>query len=325
MSHIAFLDAQTLDRGDLDLSALAGCADRWRRFERTAPSQRHHHIGDAGVVITNKCVIDASVLEACPEIALINVVATGVNNVDLEAAAARNVTVSNCRGYGTEAVSQHAIMLMLALCTRLPDYQTAVRTGRWTQSPDFCLLDYPIRELADQTLVIVGYGALGQAVAEKARAFGMTVLLSERPGVDVPRTGRVSWLEALARADILSLHCPLTAATRAMIDREALGRMKPDALLINTARGGLIDEPALAEALRIGRIGGAGLDGLSSEPPVDGNVLLDPGLPNLIVTPHSAWGSRAARQRIVDQSVENIRAWQSGAPIRCVTGSQQGA
>jgi glycerate dehydrogenase len=319
VSRSVFLDAQTLDRGDLDLSALVNSVDQWRRFERTAPSQRQRHIGDARVVITNKCVIDASVLDACPDIALINVVATGVNNIDLEAAAARNVTVSNCRGYGTEAVSQHAIMLMLALCTRLPDYQTAVRAGRWTQSPDFCLLDYPIRELADQTLVIVGYGALGQAVAEKARAFGMTVLRSERPGVDRPRAGRVSWPEALERADILSLHCPLTDATRAMIDREALERMNPDALLVNTARGGLIDEPALAEALRLGRIGGAGLDGLSREPPVEGNALLDPGLPNLIITPHSAWGSRAARQRIVDQSVENIRAWQAGMPIRCVT------
>jgi glycerate dehydrogenase len=319
MSETVFLDRDTLDRGDLDLSALADLSDAWRPVGRTAPDALSETIGEARIAITNKCVIGAPTLDACPQLALINVVATGVNNIDVEAARARGVTVTHCRGYGTEAVSQHAITLMLALSTRLVDYHQAVQRGRWAQSPDFCLLDYPIRELAGQTLVVVGYGDLGAAVAHKAEALGMTVQLAERPGVADPRPGRLSFEAGVECADVLTLHCPLTDATHRMIDAGVLERMKSTALLINTARGGLIDEPALAHALRTGGIGGAGLDVLSAEPPVNGNPLLAPGLPNLIITPHSAWGSRRARQRIVEQSIENLRAWMAGAPIRCVT------
>ncbi|RZU98550.1 2-hydroxyacid dehydrogenase [Spiribacter vilamensis] len=319
MTQTTFLDRETLDRGDLDLDELSAVCGHLRSFGRTSPEAVIDRIGDASVVITNKCVIGAETLDACPQLSLINVVATGVNNIDIDAARERGVTVVNCRGYGTEAVSQHAITLMLVLCTRLIDYHRAVQGGRWAQSPDFCLLDYPIRELAGQTLVVVGYGELGGAVVEKAQALGMEVLIAERPGVETPRAGRVTFDEGVERADILTLHCPLTDATQEMIGPAVLRRMKPTALLINTARGGLIDEPALAQALRTGEIGGAGLDGLSAEPPVDGNALLAPGIPNLIVTPHSAWGSRPARQRIIEQTVENIRAWQGGEPIRCVT------
>lgn len=314
-----FLDRETLDRGDLDLDALWAICGHWQSFARTSSAALVDRIGDASVVITNKCVIGAETLDACPRLSLINVVATGVNNIDLDAAREHGVTVVNCRGYGTEAVSQHAIALMLALCTRLIDYYRAVQGGRWAQSPDFCLLDYPIRELAGEVLVVIGYGELGGAVVEKAQALGMEVLIAERPGVETPRAGRITFNEGIERADILTLHCPLTDETRAMIGPLVLQRMKPTAFLINTARGGLIDEPALAQALRTGEIGGAGLDGLSSEPPVGGNALLAPGIPNLIVTPHSAWGSRPARQRIIEQTVENIRAWQGGEPIRCVT------
>lgn len=319
MMQTTLLDRETLDRGDLDLDELTAVCGRWQSFSRTPPAALVDRIGESSVVITNKCVIGAEALDACPRLSLINVVATGVNNIDIDAARERGVTVTNCRGYGTEAVSQHAIALMLALCTRLIDYHHAVQGGRWAQSPDFCLLDYPIRELAGQTLVVVGYGDLGHAVVDKARALGMEVLIAERPGIETPRAGRVTFDEGVERADILTLHCPLTEATRAMIGPAVLRRMKSTAFLINTARGGLIDEPALAQALRTGEIAGAGLDGLSAEPPVDGNALLAPGLPNLIVTPHSAWGSRPARQRIIEQTVENLRAWQRGEPIRCVT------
>ena len=319
MSEMVFLDRDTLDGGDLDLSTLAAISKDWRSVGRTAPGEVSETIGDARIVITNKCVIDAGVLDACPRLELINVVATGVNNIDVDAARARGVTVTHCRGYGTEAVSQHAIALMLALSTRLIDYHHAVQRGRWEQSPDFCLLDYPIRELAGQTLVVVGYGDLGAAVAHKAEALGVNVQLAERPGVETPRAGRLTFEAGVECADVLTLHCPLTDSTHQMIDAGILKRMKSTALLINTARGGLIDEAALAHALRTGEIAGAGLDGLSVEPPVNGNPLLAPGLPNLIVTPHSAWGSRRARQRIVEQSVENLRAWIEGAPIRCVT------
>ncbi|KAF0282498.1 NAD(P)-dependent oxidoreductase, partial [Spiribacter roseus] len=218
MSETVFLDRDTLDRGDLDLSALADLSDAWRPIGRTAPDAVSDTIGEARIAITNKCVIGAPTLDACPQLALINVVATGVNNIDVEAARARGVTVTHCRGYGTEAVSQHAITLMLALSTRLVDYHQAVQRGRWAQSPDFCLLDYPIRELAGQTLVVVGYGDLGAAVAHKAEALGMTVQLAERPGVADPRPGRLSFEAGVECADVLTLHCPLTDTTHRMLD-----------------------------------------------------------------------------------------------------------
>ena len=318
MAAAVFLDRDTLDRGDLDFSALDDLCPGWIGHGRTGPAERLEHIDAAPIVIANKVEIDAAILDACPGIRLINVVATGVNNIDLDAARSRGVTVCNCRGYGTESVSQHAITLMLALRTRLVDYVDAVRRGRWSQSPDFCLLDYPISELAGQRLLVVGYGDLGAAVAAKAEALGMQVDIAERPAERRPRPGRVAFAEAVSEADVVSLHCPLTETTRGMIDADVLERMKPTALLINTARGALVDEPALAHALRTGAIGGAGLDVLAAEPPGPEQPLLRADIPNLLVTPHSAWGSRAARQRIVDQSVANIRGWLAGAPLRVV-------
>ncbi len=318
MARAVFLDRDTLDHDDLDFQALDALCPGWVSHGRTSPDQRIEHIDGAEIIITNKVVIDAATLDACPSPSLINVVATGVDNIDVEAARARGITVTHCRGYGTEAVSQHAIGLMLALCTRLVDYVDAVRRGRWEQSPDFCFLDYPIRELAGQTLLVVGYGTLGAAVARKAEALGMRVIIAERPGVTTPREGRVRFEDGITEADIVTLHCPLTETTREMIDAAVLRRMKSSALLINTARGALLDEKALVEALRTGEIAGAGLDGLSKEPPVAGNPLLAAGLPNLLITPHSAWGSQRARQRIVDQSVENIRGWLDGEPVRRV-------
>lgn len=243
--------------------------------------------------------------------------ATGTNNIDLAAARERGIVVANCHGYGTPSVAQHTLALLLALATRLPDYQQAVRSGRWQQSSQFCLLDFPIVELEGKTLGLLGHGELGGAVARLAEAFGMRVLLGQLPGRPA-RADRLPLGELLPRVDALTLHCPLTEDTRGMLGAAELALMKPGAFLVNTARGGLVDEQALADALRGGRLGGAATDVLSVEPPRNGNPLLAPDIPRLIVTPHNAWGSREARQRIVGQLAENAEAWKAGRALRVV-------
>lgn len=312
-----FLDQASLDRGELDLAALREHAGALTLHAQTDAREVIARIADAHVVLTNKVVLDAAAIAAAPKLKLILVTATGTNNVDLEAARARGIVVSNCRDYGTPAVAQHALLLMLALRTNFLRYQEEVRAGAWQRSPIFCLMDHPIGELSGQTLGILGYGTLGRAVARLGEAFGMTVRVGQLPG-RAPHPDSLPFDELLATTDIVSLHCPLTEATRHLIDAAALARMKPTALLINTARGGLVDEAALADALRGGRLGGAGFDVLTAEPPRDGNPLLAGDIPNLIVTPHNAWASREARQRLLDQSVENLQAWQRGAPLRQV-------
>ena len=254
---------------------------------------------------------------ACPELKLVLVTATGTNNIDLAAARAHGVVVSNCQGYGTPSVAQHCLMLLLALATRLPDYQRDVAAGRWQQASQFCLLDHPIVELEGKTLGLLGHGELGGAVARLAEAFGMRVLLGQLPGRP-PRKDRLPLQELLPQVDALTLHCPLNEQTRNLIGAAELALMKPQAFLINTARGGLVDEQALADALRRGHLGGAACDVLTQEPPRDGNPLLAADIPRLIVTPHNAWGSREARQRIVGQVVENAAAFFAGAPRRVV-------
>lgn len=318
MTDAVLLDRETLDLGDLDLSDLERAAGGLTSYDRTTPEQVVERIGTASVVIVNKVVLNAEVLEACPSIRLICVIATGVNNIDTAAAAERGITVVNCRAYGTESVAQHTLTLMLALATSLMPYRDAVRAGRWEQAPNFCFLDYPIVELAGRALLIVGHGELGSAVGRLAEAFGMTVLIAERPGATTARPGRVLFEEAVRDADVVSLHCPLTDETRNLIDADVLRAMKPSAFVINTARGGIVNEDDLANALRRGDIAGAGMDVLTQEPPRAGNPLLADDIPNLIVTPHSAWGSRTARQRIVDQTVENIESWRRGETTRVV-------
>jgi glycerate dehydrogenase len=214
-------------------------------------------------------------------------------------------------------VVQHVFALILALTTRLSQYQHAISEGRWQRHPHFCLLDYPIRELAGRTLGIIGYGSLGQGVAKVAPSFGLHVILAQRPGGE-PQSGRMPVDELLAEADIVSLHCPLTDYTKNLISEREFGLMKDDAILINTARGGIVNEAALVTALRAGKIGGAGVDVLSEEPPVNGNPLLEGDIPNLIVTPHIAWASRESRQRVVDIVVDNIRAYLNGRPQNVV-------
>ena len=300
-----FLDHATLDLGDLDMQVLHDSARRLTLHAGTRPEQVVQHIADHQVVISNKVVIDEQVMLACPQLKLILIAATGTNNVDLAAARRRGIAVYNCQAYGTPSVAQHTLMLMLVLITRFESYRQAVREGAWQRSSQFCLLDYPIGELAGRTLGILGYGELGQHVARLASAFGMQVLVGAVPGREHPE--RPSLDQLLPQVDVLSLHCPLTDTTRGMIGAAQLAAMKPGSLLINTGRGGLVDEQALVDSLRSGHLGGAGFDVLTTEPPVAGNPLLDAQLPNLVVTPHSAWGSREARQRIVAQLAENLR------------------
>ena len=313
-----FLDRESLDRGDLDFSDLNRVLPDLRCYPATAPAELAARLAEAEVVISNKVVLDAAALERAPHLKLICIAATGVNNVDVPTATAQGITVCNCRGYATPAVVQHVFALLLAFCTRWPEYQQAVRAGRWQRASQFCLLDFPIRELAGKTLGIVGYGELGRGVARVAEAFGMRVLIAQRPGTVETLEDRTPLPVLLPQVDVLSLHCPLTPATRGLIGAWELALMRRDAFLINTARGGLVDEALLADALRQGALGGAGVDVLSLEPPAHGNPLLAPDIPNLIVTPHSAWGSRESRQRLVGQLVENIQSYRAGAPVRTV-------
>lgn len=312
-----FLDKDTVDNNDLDFTGLEAALPAWRWHGVTVPHEVIPRIAEAEVIVSNKVRLDEAALRAAPDLRLVCIAATGTNNIDLDAARRLGITVSNIRAYATPAVVQHVFALMLALSAKLLEYHAAVREGRWQRTTRFCLMDYPIREIAGKTLGIVGYGELGQGVARVAEAFGMEVLVAQRPGGPA-QPGRLPLHDLLPRVDVLSLHCPLTPETRGLIGERELALMKPDALLINTARGGIVDEAALVHALRNGRLGGAGTDVLSVEPPTEGNPLLAPDIPNLIVTPHTAWASRESRQRAVDQVADNIRAFLAGTPRNVV-------
>ncbi|AIS19604.1 glycerate dehydrogenase [Pseudomonas rhizosphaerae] len=316
-TRAAFLDYSSLDLGDLDPSALKACFEDLQFYPSTTPEQLPERLRGLNVVISNKIALDAATLQACPDLKLVMVSATGTNNVDLEAARKLGITVCNCQGYGTPSVAQHTLMLLLALATRLPDYQQAIAAGKWQRAKQFCLLDFPIVELEGKTLGLLGHGELGGAVAKLAEAFGMRVLLGQIPGRP-DRADRLPLHELLPQVDALTLHCPLNEHTRDMIGAPELALLKPSAFVVNTARGGMINEQALADALRRGHLGGAATDVLSVEPPVDGNPLLADDIPRLIITPHSAWGSVEARQRIIGQLAENATAFFAGQPIRSV-------
>lgn len=313
-----FLDHSSLDLGDLDLAPWRETFSELVLHGSTTPDQVAGRLKDADVAISNKVMIDAATFAACPNLKLVLVTATGVNNVDLDAARKHGVVVSNCQGYGTPSVAQHTLMLLLAMATRLPDYQQAIHLGQWQKSKQFCLLDFPIVELEGKTLGLLGHGELGGAVAKLAEAFGMRVLSGQIPGRPA-RPDRVPLNELLPQVDALTLHCPLNDDTRDMIGAHELSLLKPKAFIVNTARGGLINEQALADALRNGHLGGAATDVLTVEPPVNGNPLLSGDIPRLIITPHSAWGSQEARQRIVGQINENALAFYEGKPVRVVS------
>lgn len=311
------LDLSSLDKQDLDLAPLTATLPRWRIYRHTPQAQVAARLRGAQVAVLNKVRLDATTLDGLPDLRLVCVTATGVDNVDVAAARARGITVCNARDYATASVVQHWLALLLTLVRHLDDYRARVRNGAWSASAHFCLLDRPIAELGELTLGIVGHGTLGRAVAEQARSLGMRVRVGERRGRP-PRPGRLPWERLLAEVDVLSLHCPLTRETRHLMDAEAFSRMRPGALLINTARGALVDPHALAAALRRGHLGGAALDVLEREPPPPDHPLLDPSVPRLVLTPHIAWASRRARQRLIEQTAENIRAYLAGTPLRVV-------
>lgn len=275
-------------------------------------------IRGADIVITNKVVISAQAFAENPQLKLVAVTATGVNNVDVEAAKQNGTAVCNIRAYGNESVAEHAFMMMITLMRNLPAYQRDVAAGLWENSPFFCHLGAPMRDLNGKTLAIFGRGNIGKTLATYAQAFKMNVVFAEHKNAQNVRDGYVSFDEAIRSADVVSLNCPLTPQTANMIGEAELQQMKPGAILINCGRGGLVDEAALVAALKYGQIGGAGFDVLTQEPPRDGNPLLKARLPNLIVTPHIAWASQEAANRLFDILLDNINHFVAGNPQNLV-------
>ncbi|RMD82000.1 MAG: D-2-hydroxyacid dehydrogenase [Lentisphaerae bacterium] len=313
---IVILDGYTANPGDLSWQPIAELGDL-RVYDRTEPDQVVARAEDAQLVLTNKVVIDDSIMARLPSLRYIGVLATGINVIDCEAASRRGICVTNIPAYSTHSVAQTVFALLLALTNRVAEHSQAVRSGDWCASPDFCFMLTPLTELAGKTMGIIGFGAIGQQVARIALAFGMKVLVHTR----TPREGwsEVAFVDlenVLRQSDVLSLHCPLVPATERIIDRDHLALMKSSAILINTGRGGLIDEEALAEALDNDRLAGAGLDVLSSEPPHPDNPLLT--AKNCVITPHIAWATREARARLIRVAADNIRAFLAGNPVNVV-------
>ncbi len=288
----------------------------WEEYPLTVPEEIYRRIKDATIVITNKVVLKGELLERLPNLQLIAGAATGADNIDLDWCRSHGVVVSNIRGYAGHTVPEHVLMLILALRRQLLAYRADVQAGKWQAAATFCIFDHQIRDLHASTLGLFGSGSLGQGVARLGEAFGMRVLWGERKGAATVRPGYVAFQSLIEEADVVSLHCPLNAQTRGMIGVREMDLLKPGAVLINTARGGLVDEVALATALKSGRIA-AGFDVLSREPPLEGNPLLDGellALPNFILTPHVGWASDTAMQILADQLIDNIEAFAKGAP-----------
>jgi glycerate dehydrogenase len=306
-----FLDYATLGP-DLDLTALRGQFAELKLFDDTSDGEIGARIEDAEFVFTNKIRLTSALLSEARKLRFIGLTATGTDNVDLKTAKEHGIAVANIRAYCTQSVVEHVMGTLLMIGHSLNRYDAAVKAGDWQDAGQFCMLHYPIRQLSGMTLGIVGYGSLGQGVAEAARAFGMQVIIAARPGSTDVAADRVTFDELLARSDVISLHCPLTDDTRKLFNETTIGRMKRGAILINTARGALVDASALVAALRSGHIAGAAIDVLSQEPPVDGNALLDYNGENLIITPHIAWGTDQARQNAIDELAANSAAFIRG-------------
>jgi glycerate dehydrogenase len=305
-----FLDYDTVSSGDLDLARLREAAGDLILYD-SSETQIAERIRDADVALLNKLDLTRTLLCGAPRLKLVALAATGTNNVDLIAARERGIAVCNVRAYCTASVIQHVWGLILSLTQHVDEFSRLSKDGSWAKGESRAVLSHPIRELQGRIFGVIGWGELGRGAARIAEAFGMRVLIANRPG-NPPQSGRVPLDELLASSDILSLHCPLNDATRGLIGARELRLMKCDALLINTARGALIDGPALAAALKAGQLGGAGIDVLPQEPPADGEPLLDGRIPNLLVTPHIAWAAREARQRCIDEMAANIRDFRSG-------------
>ena len=294
----------------------------WVEYPMTLPAQVVERLQGASIAIINKVPLPAAAVDALPELKMVAVAATGTNIVDLDACRKRGIVVSNIRGYADHTVPEHALALLLALSRNLVAWRATVQAGRWQQSEQFCLFDHPIRDLHGATLGLIGSGSLGGGVARLAEAFGMRVLRAEHKGAGAVRAGYTEFARVLHEADAISLHCPLTPQTQGLIGETELRAMKPTALLINTARGGLVDEAALIRALREGWIAGAGFDVITAEPPPAGHPMVDPellALPNFLLTPHVAWASRPAMQALADQLIDNIEAFVAGRPRNQVT------
>ncbi len=312
MTHkIVFLDRETLDAN----VRIPNFPNEYTEYGQTSVDQIVERAKDADIIITNKVPLREPVLKQLPKLKLIAVAATGTDVIDKAYTTANGITVSNIRNYAYNTLPEHVFALLFALRRNLVNYVDSVRHGKWGYVNQFCYFDYPIYDIAGSTLGIVGYGALGKETEKRALALGMKVLVNDL--FDIP--GKVDLPTILRESDVITLNIPLTPQTRNLIGAKEFGMMKKTASIINTARGGIIDEEALADALRKGVIAGAALDVLTVEPPKNGNILLDPTIPNLIITPHVAWASKEAMQVLSDQLIDNIDAFVAGDPRNVVT------
>jgi glycerate dehydrogenase len=310
MEKIVFLDASTciadIRRPKFD--------HQWQDYPATSADKTLERLKDATIAITNKVVVSREILQQSPRLKMVAVAATGTDNVDIECCRERGIVVSNIRNYSVHTVPEHVFMLILALRRNLLAFHADVRNGAWQEATQFCLFTHPVNDLYGSKLGIIGHGAIGKAVEQIALAFGMKVLFAEHKGVSEIRPGYTAFDTVLRDSDVITLHLPLNTKTRHLIGTAEFSRMQKHALLINTARGGLVDESALMDALRSRHIGGAGFDVLVKEPPTGGNPLLELDLPNFILTPHIAWSGRTAMQTLADQLIDNIEAYVAGSP-----------
>jgi len=314
MEHIVFLERNTF-KVEFRRPTFP---HEWIDYEETTSAQIVERMRDATIAICNKLPLREPELAQLPKLKLIAVAATGVDNIDLDYCKRINLAVCNVRNYATHSLAEHVLLLTLALRRNLSAYMQDVRSGKWQQARQFCLLDHPIHDLHGSAMGIIGYGFLGRSVAALAQALGMKVLISEHKNAAEVREGRMAFTDVISSSDVVSLHCPLTDATRNMIDVAELQMMRRNALLINTARGGLVNETALINALKDGLIAGAAFDVLSEEPPRRSNPLLEADLQNLIVTPHVAWASLEAMKTLADQLVDNLEAFVRGEKLNRV-------
>lgn len=315
MEHIVFLERDTI-KADF---RRPNFAHEWVEYAESLPEQVAERARPASIIISNKLSLGEPQLAGAPDVKLIAIAATGSDCVDLNYCRRRGITVCNVRGYAVNSVPEHVLMLILALRRNLIAYRHDVRAGKWQQSKQFCLLTHPLHDIRESTIGIVGYGSIGKSMARLAESVGMKVLISEHKSAKSVRTGRTSFDEVLRQSDVVTLHCPLTDATRDLFSPREFGLMKRSALLVNTARGALIQDEALIEALQNGVIAGAAIDVLREEPPRNGSPLLGLELPNLVITPHVAWASAEAVQALADQVIDNLEAFVTGRPQNVLT------
>ncbi|MBA58099.1 MAG: glycerate dehydrogenase [Gammaproteobacteria bacterium] len=312
------LDAKTLG-SDIDLQPITKLPGSWTVYEKTETKKVAERISNAEIILTNKVVLNASDIRLAKKLKFISVLATGTDHIELKEASRKNIIVSNVRGWCTSSVTQHTLALLLSLTNKVGQYSVDISEGAWQKSDTFAYLKHPIEEISGKKFGVIGYGELGKSVSRIIEVLGAEILISERKNKPA-RPGRTSFEETLASSDFLSLHCPLTKENFHMIDKNVLTKMQNHALLINTARGGLINSADLVEALSTGQIGGAGLDVLETEPPGNSEPLLTKDIPNLIISPHIAWSALESRQRLIQQTRENIQNFINGTPVRLVEG-----